>query len=71
MQENIRGAEGLATYRALTNYDYDISRLIERCKPKVISGYFIDNVKDEKILNKYMQSVKYKDLFIRIAASKD
>ena len=65
IQENLRGMEGLATYKALTNYDYDISRVIECYKPKVVSGYFIDNLKNGKISNKYIRSVKYNDLFIR------
>lgn len=56
------------TYRYLTNYHYDIYELIEKYKPKIISNAFIEHMDDKRISSHYVQTNRYKDLYIRIDA---
>ena len=49
----------------MTKYDYDIYKLIEKFKSKVISGLCIDNMQNEIIADYYVQSNRYSNLFIR------
>ncbi len=57
--------DGLATYKSMSDYQYNIYESISTLKPKVISNYFIDNINDPRIVNSYTQSSRYSDLFIR------
>lgn len=56
--------DALATYQSMTGYDYNIYKLIETIKPKVISSNFIDNLSDRRIANYYQRSTQYDDLYI-------
>jgi len=56
-----RGA--LFAYKRLVLYNYDVYDLIESKKPKIISSRLI-NIKDPRIIRCYIQSPKYKDLYI-------
>jgi len=56
---------GLATYRTINSYEYNIYHLIDTFKPQVISDYHIDNLKDNRIINHYVPSQKASDLYIR------
>lgn len=62
---SVRPKYHLATYKTITQYDYDIYKLIDSYKPKVISNYHIGNMWDKRISRYYVQSDKYEDLFIR------
>lgn len=54
----------LISYQSLRDYDYDVYQLIEEKKPKVISNYFL-KTKNKIIQENYVQSEKYKDIYIR------
>ena len=56
---------GLATYKIICNYKYDIYDLIDAFKPQVISNHYIDNLKDSRITNHYVPSQITNDLYIR------
>jgi hypothetical protein len=56
---------GLATYQKLRPYDYDIYGLIAKYRPKVISVYYINNLKHEIISSNYHPSEEFDDLLIR------
>ncbi|CAA9585631.1 hypothetical protein AVDCRST_MAG81-3739 [uncultured Synechococcales cyanobacterium] len=56
--------DGLATYKSMTSYDYNVYELIERFKPKVISNNFIENLSDRRIAKFYQQSPQYDALYI-------
>lgn len=62
---SIRPKYHMATYKTITQYDYDIYELIDKHKPKIISNYYISNMKDRRISRHYVQSDIYKDLYIR------
>jgi 4-amino-4-deoxy-L-arabinose transferase-like glycosyltransferase len=58
--------QGLSVYRKLRGrYDYDIYALIEKYKPKVISGFAIEHMDDPRIRNHYRQSRRYETLYLR------
>lgn len=52
----------LATYKTLRDYNYNIYELIDKFKPKVISNY---NIENDRIINHYVPSYEFNDLFIR------
>ena len=54
----------LKIYKYLYGYEFDIHKLIDKYKPKVILDYLI-NIKDRRIANYYVQSKEYEDLLIR------
>jgi 4-amino-4-deoxy-L-arabinose transferase-like glycosyltransferase len=56
---------GLAAYKRMTEYKYDIYESIDKFKPKVISSYEIENMQDKRITEHYTESSRYKGLFIR------
>jgi len=56
---------GLAAYKTQFEYNYDIYKLIDKYKPKIISNYYIDNMNNETISKNYHPSDKYDDIFIR------
>ena len=56
---------GLAAYKTIAEYEYDVYESIDKFRPKVISDYQIDNMQDERIAKHYAKSDKYKGLFIR------
>jgi len=62
---NVGPQHALETFKTMTDYNYDIYVIIDRIKPKVISNYHIGNMEDPRIKNHYVQSGRYKDLFIR------
>ena len=55
----------LAAYKTLSEYNYDIYKLIDKHKPNIISNYYIDNMNNETISKNYHPSDKYEDIFIR------
>ncbi len=55
----------LAAYKTLFEYNYDIYKLIDKHKPKIISNYYIKNMNNETISKNYHPSDKYEDIFIR------
>jgi 4-amino-4-deoxy-L-arabinose transferase-like glycosyltransferase len=56
----------LSTYKKWRGYDYDIYRLINEKKPKVISLYTINkDPLDPRIANMYTRSKPFPDLYIR------
>lgn len=59
------GTGVLATYRAMTGYEYDIYKLIEEKKPKVISSSYIENMNDPRIADHYISSGVFSDILIR------
>jgi hypothetical protein len=62
---SIKSDRALATYQTMAEYNYDIYKLIEKFKPKIISGFRIDNMQVPVIADHYIQSDVHKDLFIR------
>lgn len=62
---SVRPDKALATYKRMTEYNYDIYKLIEKFKPKVISDLGIDNMQVPVIADRYIQSDVHRDLFIR------
>lgn len=62
---SVRPKYHLATYKTITQYDYDIYELIDKHKPRIISNYYISNMEDRRISRHYEQSDIYKDLYIR------
>ncbi len=62
---SVRPKYHLATYKTITQYDYDIYESIDKYKPKIISNYYISDMEDRRISRYYVQSDKYEDLFIR------
>lgn len=56
----------LEKYRKLTGYDYDIYRLIETFKPKVISDIAISDMSHPAIRDYYVKDRQYDHLYIRI-----
>lgn len=56
---------GLATYKLLYPYEYNVYELINKFKPKIISNYYIDNMNNEIITKNYHNSLRYKDILIR------
>ncbi len=62
---SVKPNRALATYQTMAEYDYDIYKLIDKFKPKVISGLCIDNMQMPVIADRYIQSDVHKDLFIR------
>ena len=56
----------LATYRTITEYEYDIHKSIKKHKPKVVASFYVDIVQDKAIADYYEQSSRYGDLYIRI-----
>jgi 4-amino-4-deoxy-L-arabinose transferase-like glycosyltransferase len=55
----------LETYQALRPYPYDVYRLIDEKRPKVVSSFGIANMEDVRIRGHYKKSDRYEDLFIR------
>ena len=62
---SVKPDRALATYQTMAEYDYDIYKLIDKFKPKVISDLCIDNMQIPVIADHYIQSDVHKDLFIR------
>lgn len=54
----------LTAYRLMKNYDYDVYKLIDELKPKVVSDSFI-KTKNKEIADFYLRSEAFKDLYIR------
>lgn len=63
---SVGGGNGLDKYRRLKGYDYDVYSLIDKFKPKLISDYGIGNLHHPVIRDHYIQSDRYKDLYVRI-----
>jgi hypothetical protein len=55
----------LDKYKQLKGYDYDLYALIDKFKPKVISDYAIDNLHNPVIRDHYIQSDRFKGLYLR------
>lgn len=62
---SVRPKYHMATYKTITQYDYDIYELIDKHKPRIISNYYISNMEDRRISRHYVQSDIYEDLYIR------
>ncbi len=62
---SVKPERALATYKTMTDYKYDIYKLIQKFKPKVISNHCIENIQDKAIADYYVQSSQYDDLYIR------
>ena len=62
---SVKPERALATYRTMTEYEYDIYALIRKHKPKVISTHCIENMQHKGIADYYEQSSQYNDLYIR------
>jgi hypothetical protein len=62
---NVGPWHALETFKTMTDYNYNIYEIIDRVKPGVISDYHIDNMEDPRIKMHYVQSKRYKDLFLR------
>lgn len=58
--------DGLSTYQSMFEYNYDVYKLIDQHKPRLISNHLIKNMNDERIVKNYKQSNIYQDLFIRM-----
>jgi len=56
---------GLAAYKTIAQYEYNIYKSIEKNRPKLISNYQIEDMQHEAIAGYYVQSDKFKNLFIR------
>lgn len=54
----------LNAYRLVRPYEYDTYKLIDELKPKIVSNSFIKKG-NAAIVNHYIQSEFYKDIFIR------
>ncbi len=57
---------GFDTYKTFYDYDYDIYKLIDVYKPKIISDYLIDDFKNPIIANHYKPSEIYEDIYLRV-----
>ncbi len=55
----------LETYQSLRPYPYNVYRLIDERRPKVICSLGIANTDDPRIRDHYTRSDRYDDLFIR------
>ncbi len=62
---SVKPERALATYRTITEYEYDIYKLIQKYKPKVISTHCVEDMQDKAIADYYEQSSRYDDLYIR------
>ena len=56
---------GLAAYKTIAQYEYNIYKSIEKNRPKLISNYQIEDMQHEAIAGYYVQSDKFENLFIR------
>ena len=56
---------GLAAYKTIAQYEYNIYKSIEKNRPKLISNYQIEDMQHEAIAGHYVQSDKFENLFIR------
>jgi len=62
---SLRKNQGLDTYRMLRSYEYDVYRLIEMKRPKVIDADMVPNPDDPRIRDHYRKSDEYDDLYLR------
>lgn len=61
----VGAGHSLDKYRLFKSYEYNIYALIDKFKPKLISDYAIDNLDNPVIRDHYVQSDRYKGIYLR------